>query len=185
MKNLPYDRFARDLPPLLLRVGLGCVLFRFGLAKILHPADWILFIPGFIAENLNTGSILSPAIFLRITGVWEIAMATQLFLGGLTRLASGITALMLAVLVVSFGASPTGMRDFALLCAALSLTLMGPGRWSLDWFIEQLDVRLKLAPQAKPEALERLDVRLKLAPQAEQEALERLDGDATMQRRRP
>jgi len=113
------------------RIGLSFVLFWFGAQQLSDPSFWI----GFIPLELAAKSPLPLETVVLLNGSGELVLGALLVLGIYTRVVAALSALHLAIIALSLGLSPAGVRDWGLAAAFLSLAFTGPGRFSLDgWF---------------------------------------------------
>jgi uncharacterized membrane protein YphA (DoxX/SURF4 family) len=110
-----------------LRIGLGIVIIYFSLQQLNNPSSWIGYLPDF-TKNLP----ISQITFVYLNGWFELTFGTLLILGFYTRIVAGLLALHLLGIVFSVGYNPTGMRDFGLTVALLSISLNGESMYSLD-----------------------------------------------------
>ena len=121
-----------DLVALLLRLGIGTVFLLFGFDKLPHPEKWIVFFPAHLKQ-----SFLSPHTFLKLQGVFEFSLGLALILGFLTRAAGVVASCLLLLILFVLGWDPVAIRDAGLFATSLAIVLMGPGKWSIDFFLEK------------------------------------------------
>lgn len=129
------DRLAKLVPyaPLVLRLGLAVVFFLFAYQKLSVPEQTRAEIQ--ILLDIGLGSAAAINYYI---GLLEMIIALGLLFGGYVRLVSGLAALSLIGILVSFlrkyGAEvdPNLYRDVGLLGGALSLWLTGAGPLSFD-----------------------------------------------------
>lgn len=114
--------------PLTIRIGLTFVLFWFGVQQISNPGMWIGFVPNAVVEL----STLSAQTIVLINGSLELVFGMLLLLGVYTRVVAGLLALHLASIAIVLGNTPSGVRDWGLATACLSLVFSGPGFASID-----------------------------------------------------
>ena len=117
---------------LILRLGVAVVFLSFGLGKLFHPADWILFVPSWLTGFLLHQKGLTVYVFLRVQGIIEIVIGVQLALGVLTRLTACAASLLLLLIVYSIGLDPIGIRDIGIFFSSIAIFILGPGEWSID-----------------------------------------------------
>ena len=117
---------------LILRLGLGGVFLAFGADKLREPANWIVYLPSWMGQTIQNSGWLTVMQFLRCQGLIELALGLQLLLGCLAKWSAAGCSLMLIAIVAVIGFDQTGIRDSGLLSLALALTLLGPGDWSID-----------------------------------------------------
>ena len=100
----------------ILRWGLAFVFFYAGIAALRTPAEWIGYVPGFVA------SIIAPNVFITLFSVYEIILAAWLFWGRMLFWSSLLATITLAGIVVfDFNAIEIVFRDIGLAFAGLSL----------------------------------------------------------------
>lgn len=111
----------------LLRWSWSLLFLWFGTQQLLHPGDWIGFLPEW------TGYFPVPAeMLIQLNGWSEVVLAVALALGCFTRIVSAVLALhLLGIAVTVQGA--TGVRDAALGMVGISLALSEPDAWTLDY----------------------------------------------------
>lgn len=123
----------------ILRLGIGIVFLSFGIGKLLHPTEWVLFIPSWLTDLLSHQQRITVHVFLHIQGIVEAVIGFQLILGILTRLTACVASLVLFLIVYSIGFDPIGIRDTGLLFSSIVILILGPGEWSMDvWFKKYL-----------------------------------------------
>jgi putative oxidoreductase len=120
----------------LIRLSVGLVFLSEGVQKFLYP------------DALGVGRFAKigipwPAVSAPFVGFWEITCGLLLVLGLLTRLAA-IPLIIDMLVAIATTKVPLLLRagfwsmaheartDFAMLCGALFLLLVGAGSWSLD-----------------------------------------------------
>ncbi len=100
----------------LLRYGLAFVFAYAAISSLLHPFEWIGYMPGYL-----TGLVSATAL-LKIFALIELGLAAWLIIGRYVRWAALFAALMLAGIVI---ASPSQLivtfRDIGLIAMALAL----------------------------------------------------------------
>jgi len=116
MKNT----FSKDQRvALLLRIGLAVVFLYAAAGSLMHPEQWVGYLPSFLAEMHNATSLL------KAIAVSEILLALWLLSGKFTRYAGLLAAAMLAGIVVS---QPSALiitfRDIGLVFMALALAVV-------------------------------------------------------------
>lgn len=111
-----------------LRLGLAIVFLWFGIDKFFSPTTWVAFVPGW----MHSLSPIDMNVFMYIQGAIETVIGVLLLVGYKTRLAAAGAAAILVIVIISVGLNELGLRDFALLCGAIALMLLGPGKWSVD-----------------------------------------------------
>lgn len=122
----------------ILRLGVGIVFLSFGLNKLSHPADWVVFIPSWLADFLSHGGF-TVHVFLHAQGIAETVLGIQFILGVLTRITACVASLVLILIIYSIGLDPVGIRDAGLFFSSIAILVLGPGEWSIDrWFKKYL-----------------------------------------------
>lgn len=111
---------------IVLRWSWALLFVWFGTQQLIHPAQWVSFLPAW------TGYFPVPAeMLIQLNGWMEVCLAALLLLGCFTRISAMILAAHLAMIAASVGGA-IGVRDAALAAAGVSLALSGPDAWSLD-----------------------------------------------------
>ena len=123
--------FRHISPLFVVRLGIAVVFLWFGMDKFFRPLVWFGFVPEF-AVGLNP---LSPSAFMYVQGVVETALGFLLLIGFFTRIASVAAAFIMLLVVVSLGFNDLGIRDFAVFCIAVALSLSDPVKPSLDFYL--------------------------------------------------
>ncbi len=113
--------------PLVLRLGLAAVVAWFGTSQLVHPSAWLNVIP-----DWATGFGMSKLTILTLNGWFEIIAASLLALGVLVRWVALVLSVHLFIIAASFGASATGIRDFGLSFALLSIFFSGQDKHCID-----------------------------------------------------
>ena len=109
-----------------LRWSWALLFVWFGTQQLLHPSQWVTFLP------MWTGYFPIPAeMLIQLNGWMELCLAALLLLGCFTRLSALLLAAHLAGIAVSVGGA-IGVRDAALAMAGISLALGEPDAWTLD-----------------------------------------------------
>ena len=119
--------------PAILRIGLALVFLWFGLNQIIKPADWVGYIPDWVA-NLSPFSVTT---LVYLNGAFEIIFGTALFLGFFTRIAALLLFLHIADITLTVGLDAVGVRDFGLTVATLVIFLNGADFFTLDRFVKE------------------------------------------------
>lgn len=118
---------TQEYAPPILRVGLALVMYWFGIMQILDPERFAGLIPEFIVNILGSATTIS-----FINGIVEVILATLLTIGLFTKIAAWILAIHLAGITIILGWTPSGVRDFGLTIALVSIALYGPDKYTLD-----------------------------------------------------
>jgi uncharacterized membrane protein YphA (DoxX/SURF4 family) len=113
MKN--FEKYSSHI----LRYGLALVFIWFGLQQLTDPSLWEGFIPLWIADIVPTRSLVYA------NGVIEMIGAVMLITGFYVRWAALVLALHLFGIAARIGLNATGVRDFGLAMATLSIALKG------------------------------------------------------------
>ena len=121
----------KSFAPVVLRVGLALVFLWFGTQQITNTAMWIRLIP----QSIIDISGLTAATLVHFNGAFEIVFGLCLLFGFFTRTVTLLLALHILDITFVVGFNATGVRDFGLSIATITLFLLGPHSWSLDsWF---------------------------------------------------
>ena len=131
-------------PLFVVRLGIAVVFLWFGVDKFFRPLVWFGFVPEF-AVGLNP---LSPNAFMYVQGVVETALGFLLLIGFFTRIASAAAAFIMFFVVLSLGFNDLGIRDFAVFCIAVALSLSDPVKPSLDWYLRSRKAAIVMREKA-------------------------------------
>lgn len=115
--DLSFKRAA----PIVVRLGIAAVVMWFGASEILHPSQWVSFIPTW-ASTLTGISALT---LVTVNAIAEIVLSFMLAFGIWTRLAGGLLFLHMVLIIIDVGLSAIGVRDVGLAFALLSIFLQG------------------------------------------------------------
>jgi uncharacterized membrane protein YphA (DoxX/SURF4 family) len=122
----------KNLSLVVLRVGIGAVIIWFAIQQINSPASWIIYLPTF------TASLPISQIGFIYLNVWfELIFGTLLIVGFYIRIVAFFLAIHLLGIAYTIGLNQTGVRDFGLSVALISISLYGTSRWSVDEFFER------------------------------------------------
>ncbi len=111
-----------------LRIGMALVFYWFGIMQIINPQMFAYYVPDFVV-NLVGISAQNLSFF---NGISEIILATFLVFGLFTRITSILLAVHMGSITLSVGFIATGVRDFGLTIALISLALLKDQLWALD-----------------------------------------------------
>lgn len=110
----------------ILRWSWGLLFVWFGTQQLMHPSQWVIFLPTWI------GYFPIPLeMLIQLNGWMEVCLATLILLGCFTRFSGAILAVHLAGIALSAGGA-IGVRDATLAMAGVSIALGGPDEWTLD-----------------------------------------------------
>lgn len=112
--------------PLVLRIGLALVFLNFGADKLLHPDINIATMQGIGAPAI----IPFPAANALIA-CFELLVAFSLLTGAWVRITGYVAAVWIAALILMRGYWNLS-QDVGLVGAALAITWLGAGPWSVD-----------------------------------------------------
>lgn len=110
-KKITLDSF------LLLRIGLGFVFFWFGLDKLIHPGNWVVYITPFLSSII----FFDITLFLFMLGTIEIIFGILLWAGWKLRIVSLLISIHLFLIIIFTGFNEITIRDIGLLSIALAL----------------------------------------------------------------
>lgn len=111
---------------------MAALFLWFGSQQLLHPGEWTGFLPLWVWDLP-----LSPELFVRMNGAFEVAGAALLIVGFFTRLVALALGAHLMVIAISVGttggdAAAIGVRDAALAAATLALAWSHVDEWTFD-----------------------------------------------------
>ena len=126
------EPLSNDLAILMLRVGFGLLMARYGLMKF---QDF-----GNMSANFMDWLGLGPKVTLGLVVFAELGCAVLVVFGLFTRLA--VVPLIVTMLVAFFVAhakDPFDVKEHSLvfLIAYIAIFLLGAGRYSLDWYLRK------------------------------------------------
>lgn len=117
----------RAVPPMaVVRYALVFLYMWFGTRQLLAPSSWTAFLPEMAAELPVTGETL-----VRLNGIFEVAAAGMLLVGGYARLSALLLGAHLAAIAASLG-GPLGVRDGTLAIVTLAVAAAPPDALTLD-----------------------------------------------------
>ncbi len=123
--------------PVALRTGIAIVFLWFAFSQIKNAGSWTRMIPSYVTSIVP----FSSNTLVYMNAAFEIIFASLLLVGLYTRLASGLLTLHLLHIVTILGYGPTGVRDFSLVIATLSIFLAGADEFCLDRLIGRSEVK--------------------------------------------
>lgn len=110
-------RFSPNAGWLLVRIGIALVLFWFGINQILNPQDWVYYLP----EWLVAISPIAPAYIVLINGGVEVVFGFFILFGMFLKISALLMGFHLALIALSLGNTPSGIRDWGLALATFAL----------------------------------------------------------------
>src|SRR3989344_2719433 len=116
--NFKLTRF--ELGTYLLRLGLSAVFLWFGFSQLLDSIRWVSIVPEWAVNLLH----IPPAFIVLGNGAFEVILGSMLAMGIWTRLISLVLGLHLIPIMFDLGLTAIGVRDFGLVIASLSLSLI-------------------------------------------------------------
>jgi uncharacterized membrane protein YphA (DoxX/SURF4 family) len=123
-----------DYGKLILKVGLGIVFIYFGVNQIMNPEMWVDLLPSFL-NNLN---FFQPESLIFLNGTFDILVGFCLILGLFLKIISVLAFLhLISIFIFSLGFTQSGIRDFGLALASLSLFFSEDDKFSLSRFLRQ------------------------------------------------
>jgi hypothetical protein len=115
LSSLPNPQAAA----LVLRLGLAFVFAYAAIDSLLHPNDWVGYMPRVATDIISTYGLL------KILAVYQLFLVGWLLVGKYARYAGLLSALTLAgITVVNLGVFGITFRDVGLLMAALALAFI-------------------------------------------------------------
>jgi uncharacterized membrane protein YphA (DoxX/SURF4 family) len=107
-----------QLAPLLLRLGLVVVLTYAAVSSLMHPDQWVGYLPSFI-EKMHSATSL-----LKVFAIFEILLSVWLLSGKSIRYAALLVALLLlGIILAQPGDLIITFRDIGLLFMTLALAV--------------------------------------------------------------
>lgn len=109
----------QNLPALLLRVGLAVVFVYAAVQSLMHPSEWVGYLPGFLIDHM------SAELLLKVTSIFELILAVWLVSGVYVRYAALLSAALLAgIVLTTLDLLIVSFRDIGLVFAALALAAL-------------------------------------------------------------
>jgi len=109
----------KQLPAFVLSLGLAFVFIYAGVSSLLHPLEWIGYLPRFL------GDFVSLELAIKLIAVYEIILGVVLVSGKFRKIAAALTALTLAgIIFADLSQFAVTFRDVGLLFAAVALFFM-------------------------------------------------------------
>lgn len=104
----------------ILSWSLAFVVIWFGVTEIMHPAEWAVFVPSFVA------GVAPAATLVTVHGFLLFVLSLALIFNFYRRVAAIIVAIILLEIIFNFlqkgGLNPIVVRDIGLFGAALALS---------------------------------------------------------------
>ncbi len=107
--------------PAVVRYGMSLVILWFGTQQIMHPGDWITYVP----QSIATITHLSMIAIVKYNGIFETVFGILLLIGWQTRWIALILALHLFDIMYTVGYGEIAVRDFGLAVATFSIFMYG------------------------------------------------------------
>lgn len=104
----------------ILRMGLATVFLWFGFSQLFDGVNWISWVPEWAPAIMH----LPPAMIVLFNGVFEVLGGTLLMSGLFVRFVAVLLSVHMAMLVLSIGITPIGVRDFGLTAASVALVFL-------------------------------------------------------------
>ena len=114
---------------LLLRLGMAAVFVWFGVGSIIHPQDFMSWIPGRLM-SMATAVGMSTANAVILLGIVELLVAASLVTGFFVAPFALLGAVIIALTLFMHGAPDTTARSIGLVAALVALALMPRRRYS-------------------------------------------------------
>ena len=104
---------------LILRVALGFVFAYAAIESLVHPNDWVGYMPHLLTRFVHTG------LLLKVMSVYELVLASWLLAGKYIRFAAMLSALTLTgITVANLSLFAITFRDVGLVLMALALAFV-------------------------------------------------------------
>lgn len=120
---------------LILRIGISLVILYFSSQQFVNPSSWIYFLPSW-TESMPISQIK----FIYLNASFELIFGLMLLAGFYTRIVATLLAFHVLGIAISIGYNPTGMRDFGIFIALVSIALNEKSSWSLDELLSKKTV---------------------------------------------
>ncbi len=121
--------------PIILRIGIAMVFIWFGYSQVTDQVQWTAYVPNSIIEI----SGMTAESLVLFNGIFEIIFGIALLVGFWTRTAALLLFIHMIEITYIVGFDATGVRDFGLTIATLSIFLSGKDSFTLDALISQND----------------------------------------------
>lgn len=109
----------KQLPALILSLGLAFVFLYAGVSSLMNPQLWISYLPQFM------GNFIALDVAIKFIAVYEIVLGLLLVSGKFRKIAATLSALTLAgIIVSSLDQFVITFRDVGLLLMAVALFFM-------------------------------------------------------------
>lgn len=106
----------KQLPVLILSLGLAFVFLYAGVASLMNPQLWVSYLPHFM------GNFIALDVAIKLIAVYEIVLGLLLVSGKFRKIAAALSALTLAGIVASsLNQFVITFRDVGLLMMAVAL----------------------------------------------------------------
>ncbi len=128
-----FDLYSENLGKTILRFGIAFVFIWFGVSQLQNQSMWTSYIPENVLSILNTSAV-NMVLF---NGSMEVVLGLCLFVGFYSRVSALILGIHIASITFIIGFNPTGIRDFGITVGTLASFLIGPGKFSLDYFLNK------------------------------------------------
>jgi putative oxidoreductase len=123
---------AKNLAPIVLRIGLSLVFIWFGYQQLAHVNAWMGFIPDWV---LNVAPV-SAETLVYFNGSFEVVFGLCLLFGFFIRISALLLALHMINITLTVGYDSIGVRDFGLAIASISMFLLGESAFSVDSYLK-------------------------------------------------
>ena len=113
----------KQLPVLILSLGLAFVFLYAGVASLMNPQLWVSYLPHFM------GNFIALDLAIKLIAVYEVVLGLLLVSGKFRKVAAALSALTLAgIIVSSLNQFVITFRDVGLLLMAVALFFMSVAR---------------------------------------------------------
>lgn len=119
---------------LLCRIGISFVFLWFGYSQLMHPENFVSWIPK-EAERI----LAQPTILVILNGAFEMSFGLLLLIGVYTKIVALALGVHLALITASIGLTEIGVRDIGLTLATLSIALAKPDKLTVDRIQKKLN----------------------------------------------
>lgn len=123
----------KHIAPVILRIGIALVFIWFGTQQLLHTTMWLNLIP----KSMIAMTGFTASTFVHFNGSFEIVFGLCLLFGFFTRVVALFLALHILDIMFVVGYGATGVRDFGLAIATITILHHGVDHFTIDSWLEK------------------------------------------------